>query len=191
MSNTPTSLLFLDNKPLVNSSKMEVRAVKKFLIMLMDNPECEVRHVYEAQNMITMDQMEIDDQEELPSQLMGRGEQQEIDNKTMETSVRIDDILMRQKGDLFCRQMYKSLKFQEFPTDMKDKVRIHNFRDTSTLEEQGLIRRTINRYGRATKSVIIAPQDMYEDFLKAAHCTIWGGHTCIWKTNERIFDQYW
>ena len=59
-------VLFLDNKPLVNSSKMEVRAANKFQVMLMDNPECEVRHIDEAQNMMadllsrtTMDQMEI------------------------------------------------------------------------------------------------------------------------------------
>ena len=190
-------VLFLDNRPLVNSSKMEVRAANKFQIMLMENPECEVRHVDEAQNMMadllsrtTMDQMEIDQEEDNMTQEKD-DQHRMIDDKTIEASVRTKDILDRQKGDLFCRQMYKSLKFQEFPTDKKDRIRIQNFRDSCTLEEQGMIRRTINRYGRITKSVIIAPQDMQEEILKAAHCTIWGGHAGIWKTNERILDQYW
>ena len=82
--------------------------------------------------------------------------------------------------------MFKSLKLQEFPQDSKAKTKINNFRDLCTLAEDGLIRRTINRYGRATRSVIVAPQDMQEEILKAAHCTIWGGHAGIWKTNERI-----
>ena len=119
-------VLFLDNRLLVNSSKMEVRAANKFQIMLMENLESEVCHIDEAQNMMadllsttTMDQMEIDQIPESASQIPGIEEHQVIDDKTIQASVRIEDILIRQKRDLFCRQMYLSLKYQEFPMDIQ------------------------------------------------------------------------
>ena len=98
---------------------------------------------------------------------------------------KVDKFVKIQQNDQWIREIIAK---REEPRSKEDE---NTWMEDTWFDNNGILRRTIERRGRRTINPAIAPQNMRKDILFAAHTSPLAGHGAIFRTKERIIEHFW
>ncbi len=95
-----------------------------------------------------------------------------------------------QRQDHFCNAFYDFAKFNIQPKDPSLKKLTTRFKKRINLVD-GVVSITLEREGHLLKPVLLAPASLHAEIIAQAHAAWHAGHGGVFKTCERILQEYW